>query len=261
LVALFEELPLWLLLCTPGDQNPPLMEPLEAVNQHGAIFLVEDVLAHLDNQIGSDPDEVLVEGSVVELAEGQAVRDHRGSERVHIRHDVRCIEKLLMLEPTERASLAIRAQHPQPKGTLVEPLPSGDRDVLPAGFLPTLGDCLHAVAQVVGIIHRHLKPKRSWFVADYIHRPGCEVFSLDHPVEIDERPPLLHGPSQPHVLVVLRVCAPVPVQEQRAVGRESVVVRRRAARIGWCRRDGKRKLRQRRGLKMPWIPFSGTRCP
>lgn len=62
------------------------MEPLEAVNQHAAVFLVQNVLPHRDDQIRSDPDENLFKGGVVKLANRQAVGDHRGSNR-RIRED------------------------------------------------------------------------------------------------------------------------------------------------------------------------------
>ncbi len=52
-----------------------MAEALEAVNQHRAVLLLEDRSAHLDHQVGSDPEEVLIEGRVVELAEGEIVGD------------------------------------------------------------------------------------------------------------------------------------------------------------------------------------------
>ena len=66
--ALLEQLWLRALLCSPRDEDPALVITLQAMEQHWAVLLVEDVLTHLDNQVGTDADEVLVEGRMVQLA-------------------------------------------------------------------------------------------------------------------------------------------------------------------------------------------------
>ena len=52
--------------------------------------------ADLHDEVLADPDNVLVEGGVMQLAEREAVRDGRFPERVDVRNDVRRVEELLV---------------------------------------------------------------------------------------------------------------------------------------------------------------------
>ena len=65
---------------------------------------------------------------------------------------MRRIEKLRMTEPAERAVLPVGAQHPQPEGALVEPLPGGDRDVFPPRVLRSLSNGFEPLAYVLGVV-------------------------------------------------------------------------------------------------------------
>lgn len=55
------------------------MEALQPVDQHGAVLLVHHLIAKLDDVVGRDPQQVRVEGGVVECAQGQAVGNHWGT--------------------------------------------------------------------------------------------------------------------------------------------------------------------------------------
>ena len=58
-----------------GVINPPAIHVLEPVLQHRAVNLREHVGADRDPVVGRDAEDVGVEGAVVDLAEGEAVRD------------------------------------------------------------------------------------------------------------------------------------------------------------------------------------------
>jgi hypothetical protein len=58
------------------------------MTKHGAIGLGEDVLPDLQYQVRPDPEDVSVEGRVVEGAEGGAVRHDRLPAGVIVRDDV-----------------------------------------------------------------------------------------------------------------------------------------------------------------------------
>src|SRR5262249_37443385 len=49
---------------------------LKTVAEHGAVDLAKDRLAHLDDQVRSDPEDIAVEGSMMDLAESQSVGYH-----------------------------------------------------------------------------------------------------------------------------------------------------------------------------------------
>jgi len=58
------------------DAEWQTVEVLEPLQEHGAVDLVEDVLADRNVQVGTDTEDVPVEGGMVQLAQGHAVRDH-----------------------------------------------------------------------------------------------------------------------------------------------------------------------------------------
>jgi hypothetical protein len=60
--------------------------------QHWAVDLAEYVAADFDDQIGADAEDVVVEGGVMDLAQGEAVRDYRPAQRMEVRQDVRSVE-------------------------------------------------------------------------------------------------------------------------------------------------------------------------
>jgi hypothetical protein len=54
---------------------------LEAVSQHRAIDLVEKPIVYLDDSIGANAEDVLIVGSMMNLAQWHAVWDHCVLER------------------------------------------------------------------------------------------------------------------------------------------------------------------------------------
>jgi len=68
------------------------MNPLEPVQEHRTIPFSEDVAAHFENAVWTDPDQIVVEGGVMELAQREAVRDDRFASRMGVGKDVRGVE-------------------------------------------------------------------------------------------------------------------------------------------------------------------------
>ena len=98
------------------------VKPLQAVNQHWPILLLEDVTTDLDDSVRADANEQPVECGVVELAERKSVRYPRVSAWFTVGHDVGGIEQLVVPE----AALARQAR--TEFGTLAAPVPGNAAD-------------------------------------------------------------------------------------------------------------------------------------
>ena len=97
------------------------MKPLQAVNQHRPILLLEDVAPNLDDPVRADANEQPIECGVMELAQRKSVRYSRVSSRFAVGHDVGGVEQLVVPEAAERALSSVRSQHPFTKPPLMEP--------------------------------------------------------------------------------------------------------------------------------------------
>ena len=74
------------------------MEPLQAVDQHRAVGLLEHVSAHLDLIIRPDRQQVRIEGGMMQRAEGDAVRHRRRAKRFTVANDVSGLQELIVPE-------------------------------------------------------------------------------------------------------------------------------------------------------------------
>jgi hypothetical protein len=108
------------------------MEALEAVNQHRAVLLFQNVLTHLHNVVRSDSEEVRVEGGVMQSAEGDAIPHRWDAERVRVWQDVCGLEELIPPQAADRAVALICTHHSLAKLALVQALPKEARHVSPA---------------------------------------------------------------------------------------------------------------------------------
>lgn len=87
------------------------MEALETMDEHRPIDLFEHLGADLDNEVRPDSHDALIEGSVVDLAHGDPVRDGRFSERMRVGKDVRSIKQGSVAEPADRTHLTVGGDH------------------------------------------------------------------------------------------------------------------------------------------------------
>lgn len=217
--------------------DAPVMEPLQTMHQHRPVSLGKDIRPYLDDKIGPDADQVLIEGRMVELAERESVLHDGETERVGVRDDVSGVEQRLPLEAAERAALLVGTQYAYTERALVQALSRRDGDVLAPGVFCSLGDREQALAHVVRVVDGHMKAKRLGLVGHDVHGPGGEVLAFDDAVEVDQGPALLHGASEADVLVVLRILSAIAIEEERAVRREPVVVGSSAVRVRGGGRD------------------------
>jgi hypothetical protein len=72
----------------PRLENAQALKPLQAMLQHGAILLPEDVQANLDHEVGPDAEDVSVKGGMVKRAECQPIGDDRFALRVTVGKNV-----------------------------------------------------------------------------------------------------------------------------------------------------------------------------
>jgi len=64
------------------------MEPLQAVDQHRPVGLVQHIRSNSHGVVGCDADDVAIERSVVQRAQRHAVGNGGNAEGVGVRHDV-----------------------------------------------------------------------------------------------------------------------------------------------------------------------------
>jgi hypothetical protein len=95
------------------------MEALEKV-EHRPILVLTKATREMNRVVGRDPDEVLIEGSMVNRTEAQPVPHDRFSVLLHVSDDVRGIEKTQLFQPADRTLAAVRRDDPAPDTSLVQ---------------------------------------------------------------------------------------------------------------------------------------------
>ena len=94
---------------------------LQPHDEHRAVRFPQDRRPHLDDVVGPNGEEEPIERGVMQLAEGDAVADDRLALGVAVGRDVRRVQKLLMPESAERATVGVRSNHSLTEGDLVQP--------------------------------------------------------------------------------------------------------------------------------------------
>ena len=110
-VALGQEVAIGLEVVGARHVDAPALEALQAMLEHRPVDLLQHVEAHRDLEVGRDANDVGVERGVMQLAEREAVGNHRLTERVDIREDVGGLQQLVMAEPADGAALLVGAEH------------------------------------------------------------------------------------------------------------------------------------------------------
>ncbi len=77
----------------PWQQNLLSIDTLKCVEKCGAVVLLHDILANLNDVVGPDAEDVGVERSVVGCAHRDAIRNHRFAS-IPVFLDMRSVEKL-----------------------------------------------------------------------------------------------------------------------------------------------------------------------
>ena len=184
------------------------MESLQHV-EHRSVIVVEELTGDVDAEIWRDPDEILVERSVMDRAQRQPVRHEWSARLLGVADDVRGVQQPYFAKPADRAAIAVRGKHRTPELRLMDPLLDFAHDVAP---LDLVGD-VDGLALVVRPAHEGQKDSElGGFVA-------VDIGWVDRPVpvrpradEVDDRHVEQMGTPQPAVEVVLRVVALVAVE-------------------------------------------------
>lgn len=79
-----------------GKIDLPAVHLLQPVQQHRAVFFRKKRWPHLDHVGRRDGQEVPVVGRMVQLAEGEPIRDDRFAVGLGVPDDVRRVEQLLV---------------------------------------------------------------------------------------------------------------------------------------------------------------------
>lgn len=106
--------------CTPGPVDLLLVQALEAVPQHRTVLLTQQVGTNVNDAPGSHPQEQAVEGCVMDLAEGEAIRHYRVSGGVLVGDDVGGIEQRFPAQPAESTPFPIGVENPVPENPLMD---------------------------------------------------------------------------------------------------------------------------------------------
>ena len=98
------------------------MKPFQAVEQHRAVLLLEDVAPDLDDSVRTHTDEQLVERGVMQFAQRKPV-GHARRSGLAVRHDVRGVEQLVVTE----AALGNSSSIPRYEPLQIRPSTTRDR--------------------------------------------------------------------------------------------------------------------------------------
>lgn len=84
------------------------MTLLQPMLKHRTINLIEEILADLNHQVWPDAQDPGVEGSVMDLAQGQPITHRGNTELVGVLDDVRSIEEFSVAEGAHGTSRRVR---------------------------------------------------------------------------------------------------------------------------------------------------------
>ena len=125
------------------------MEALQPVKQHGSVDLIQHCGADLDNEVGPNSHDVLIEGGVVKLAQGETVANG-GFASTGVGKNVGGIQELLVTQAADRTSLSVGTDHALPEAGLMES--------------NQLDPCRISAPDILGQARIRLSLKRVWFV-------------------------------------------------------------------------------------------------
>ncbi len=168
------------------------------MDQCGSIVFFQDIGPDLQDVIRTDTEKVSVKCGMMELAQGQSIRNHRFTCWLTVWNNVGGIEKLLVSKSTECALVSIGIQDALPEGTLMQALPYGRCDILASGCVSVLlghsgiRHCTGSQANMGSIVHCDREGEPCWIVTHNEDGPGSKVPSRDYAMEIDERQTLFH---------------------------------------------------------------------
>ena len=203
------------------------MKPLQTVEQHWSVLLLENGATDLDDPVRAYPDEVFVIRSVMQFAKGKAVWNDRFSPFL-IRNDMSSVQELTMLQTANRALGPICKKDSLTKRPLMDAKLKFARHI-PA---PLIGNQsvggLTLRYNLVGIKRRRIveldgEGESVWVISDDQHRPRREVASGNETEKVDERDPLLHERTESLIVAMIGVSPAIGILEASPVARPVIV--------------------------------------
>ena len=96
---------------------------LQALLEQGTIVERQQPLRDVHPAVGVDPDQMVVEGGVVDFRECDAVgHDRLAHQLVGVGHDVGGVEEVVVGQIADRAPVIVGGEHPVPEGGLMQSL-------------------------------------------------------------------------------------------------------------------------------------------
>ena len=216
------------------------------MSEHWPVALIKDVSSDLDHKIRADGEDVRIERSMMELAQGQAVRYHGFTSRMAVREDVRRIDKFRVSQLAYRALASVGVQHPLSEDGLMK---SSLRHTSVVGATGVLRD---RRAEVWRERLRFGKGDREGeccrVITHHVDGPRGKVVALRDALEVRKRHLFDHRLAETSVLAVVNVRAAIPV-DQQSIRRHAVFVRAFTPLDNWRRSDAQRDRLQHSRLE------------
>ena len=193
------------------------MKLLQAVKQHWSVMFLKYVASYLDDSVGANADEVLVERCVMKLAQRKAVRNSWFSAFL-ITYDVRRVEKFTVPQSTNRALGPVGAKNALAKRALVKAY-LYNSSCVSASFLPDLiryrrrrRRTLFKVEQG-SIVELNREGECGRVISDDEYWPYRQVASFYEPKEIDQRNLSAHEFAESSIVPMVGIGAPIRVEK------------------------------------------------
>ena len=106
-----------------------MVEALKPMDQHRSIGFLQDVTPNFNHEVRPDTDEIPVERSVMQTAQGSTIADCGHAQRISVGHDVRGFQKLVTLQPADCAVVLVRSNDAFAKLSLMKALTKDARCV------------------------------------------------------------------------------------------------------------------------------------
>jgi hypothetical protein len=152
--------------------------------QHRTVLVLEEARRDVDTEIRCDPDEVLVEGAMVDRAEAEPIRHDRRARLLRVGDDVRGVEEPHLLQPADRAAVRVRGENGAAELRLVDALLDLTDDV---AALDLVGD-MDGLALVVRPAHLPECQEH----AKLIRLVPLDIGGVDRPVPVGPRADEVH---------------------------------------------------------------------
>ena len=133
------------------------MQFLQAMEKHGTIFLFQNILADLHDQIPPDAQNIRVVCGMVNLTQGESIGHDRVSARMAIREDVCCLQQLGVPKASHSTTLSIGLQDTSAELLLVHPSLCHHGDVFTAGHRSALGYSGFLWGNCSPVVHLHVE--------------------------------------------------------------------------------------------------------